>query len=71
MSETTKAQSRALARVCRMLLAAKRHGQTTIDVGEVEAALDEVDVQGLANPRPCSPVCNIGHAPGLGSVGCG
>ena len=51
-----------------MLLAAKRHGQTTIDVGEVEAALDEVDVQGLANPRPCSPVCNIAHVSSLGSV---
>ena len=71
MSEITKAQSRSLARLCRMLLAAKRHGQTTIDVGEVEAALDEVDVEGLANPRPCSPVCNIGQGFDVGSVGCG
>ena len=68
MSETTKDRSRALATVCRLLLAAKRHGQTTIDVGELEAALDEVDVQGLANPRPCSPVCNIAHVSSLGSV---
>ena len=71
MSETTKAQSRALANVCRLVVAAWRHGQPSVDVAELAAALDPVDVEGLADPRPCNPVRNVGQGFDVGSVGCG
>ena len=71
MSEITKAQSRALANVCRLVVAAWRLGQPSVDVAELAAALDPVDVEGLADPRPCNPVRNVGQGFDVSSVGCG
>ena len=53
MSATTKARSQALARVARLMRAADRHEQHTITVDELRVALEGVDVEGLAEPRPC------------------
>jgi hypothetical protein len=53
MSATTKARAAALAGVCRLVVAAERHGEASISVAELRLALEGVDVGGLANPRPC------------------
>ncbi len=60
MSTTTHARSAALAGVCRLVTAARRHGQRSVELSELELALDGVDVEGLARPRPITRVCNVG-----------
>jgi hypothetical protein len=53
MSATTKARAAALAGVCRLVVAAERHGEASISVAELSLALEGVDVEGLAVPRSC------------------
>jgi hypothetical protein len=59
MSAITKARGSALGKVCRLVVAAERHGEQSITVAELQLALDGVDVEGLAVPRPCV-VRNVG-----------
>lgn len=56
---TIRNRCRALGNVARLVVAAERHGQKTVDLDELRVALAEVDVAGLANPRPCV-VRNVG-----------
>jgi len=59
MSSTTHARGAALAKVCALTLDAEKQGCISVPVAALRVALDAVDVEGLANPRP-APVCNIG-----------
>lgn len=42
------ADSRAVANVARIIVAARRHGRQAVDLGELEVALADVDVEALA-----------------------
>lgn len=61
MSKVVAVRSRALAGVCRLVTAAERHEQETISVAELRAVLADVDVDGLASPRPMAVVRNVGR----------
>jgi hypothetical protein len=52
MSSTIKSWAKALASVCRLVVAAERHGQDSISIAELRTALDGVDVQALGDPPP-------------------
>ena len=61
MSAITHRRSAALATICRLVVAAKRHGQASISREELELALEDVDVDGLAEPRR-ETVSSIGRS---------
>jgi len=52
LAPVSKSRTRALANVARLFVAAERHGQTTVDLGELRIALAEVDISALARARP-------------------
>jgi len=58
---TIRNRCRALANVARLVVAAERHGQSTVDLDELRVALAEVDVDGLASRRP-PVVRNVGRS---------
>ncbi len=60
MSSTTHARSKALAGVCLLVTQAEEGGHISVPVASLRVALDGVDVEGLAHPRPCQ-VGNVGH----------
>ena len=52
MSKTTHARGAALARVARLYTAARRHGETHLTTDDIGLALEGVDVEALAWPKP-------------------
>jgi hypothetical protein len=52
MPNTTHRRSAALGKVARLLLAAERHGQAMVDADALRLALEDLDIEGLATPRP-------------------